>query len=539
MYSHYFKESANVKKSWLRNVTKFFILLAVSSALIISPTCAASNYAEGEALVLLKNKVGTLSVTSLSSAVVMNYIAEVAARASAEVVTTYLELSAVSGEIFVLMRSEVKSTKELIAELKKNPNVMSASPNFKMYAAVTEPYGVNSQQNVLWNMQRIRAPEAWAVTTGNNNIYVAVLDSGIDVNHADLRPNIDMNLSRNFVNPTGSSVPVEDQDYDDKSKTGHGTHIAGIIAAVGNNSNGVVGVCRNTKLIALRVMNADNWAYHSKIVAAINYIVKLLDDPGLKIAALNLSTAGWHDWTPSDAKETMLWRALRTLDQRNSIVIVVAAGNESSQIGAPATIDYPGVYKKDYYCYPASYVGIYNMIVVGAIDPSNDAESNSNWSTNSVHLVAPGDHIYSTLPAAIAPSGYGRYGGTSKAAPHVAGAVALVAAVSPDLTASEIRDVLFQSANSRINPETSGVIIINDRPVTINPQNIPTRTLSKYGLLDVGRAVALAVGAPDPTPPPTNGGGDGGGGGCNAGIGIGILILIPVLWNIRKIRKIR
>ena len=525
-----------MKKSWLRKLTKFILFLALCTP-AISLAHAANNYAEGEALVVLKNNVGTLSTASLSSAAAMNYIAEVATSASAEAVTTYSELSAACGEIYVLVRSGTKSTEELIAELKKNPNVESASPNYIMFAAATRPN--DTLWGNMWNMEMIRAPEAWDISTGNSNIYVAVLDSGIDIDHEDLRPNIDMSLSRNFVNPTGNSSAVINQDYGEKSKSGHGTHIAGTIAAVGNNRKGIVGVNWNTKLIALRVMDANNFTYHSWIIAAIEYIVELLKDSDIKIAALNLSIAGWHNWTPSAAKsESLLWRALNTLDQINRTVIVVAAGNDNSQIGAPATIDFPDVYRKGEYCYPASFTGLNNMIVVGGIHRTERAGHTSNWSVESVHLAAPGADVFSTYPVYVNSSGYGLGDGTSRSAPHVAGAAALVASASPDLTASEIRDILFKSANSSINPEAFVTIEIDGRSVTIYPQGITTKKLSKYGLLDVGKAVALAAGVPTtnptkPTSPPISGGG---GGGCNTGafcFGAGTLALV-VLWSIRK-----
>jgi len=520
-----------MKKSFSRNVIKFLLFLAVFCASTISPAHATGNYAEGEALVVLKNQIGALSAASLSSAAAMSYIAEVAASASAEALTTYPGLSAARGEIFVLMRSDIKSTKDLIAELENNPNVVSASRNYKMFAAATTPN--DTLWGNMWNMEMIRAPEAWTITTGSNNIYVAVLDSGIDVDHEDLSANIDRNLSRNFVNPTGSSVPVEDREYGDQSLSGHGTHAAGTIAAVGNNNRGVTGINWNTRLIVLRVMNADNYAYHSWIVAGIDYIVRLLENSDIKIAAANLSIAGWHGWTPSAAKEeSLLWRALHALDQLNRTVIVVAAGNDNSQIGAPAIIDYPGKYSKGQYCYPASFIGLDNMIVVGGIHRIGRAGHTSNWSSESVHLSAPGADVFSTLPG----SRYGLGDGTSRSAPHVAGAAALAAAANPDLTAREIRDILFQSANPSINPEAYNTVVIYGRSVTIDPQGIPTSRLSRYGLLDVGRAVALAAGVPNPTPGPTSPPSGGGGGGCNAGVFgyLAVALALAVLWGIRK-----
>jgi len=527
----------------------FLLFLAIFCTPAISPAHAADNYAEGEALVTIKNKIGTLSAKSLSSTEAKNYIAGVAASASAEAVTTYSELSAAGGEIFILVRSGTKSTEELIAELKKNPDVVSASPNYIMYAAEKK-----IPNDKLWrsmkNMEMIRAPEAWVVSTGSNKVYIAVLDSGIDVDHEDLKANIDGNLSRNFVNPTGGGDPVEDTDYDEKSRTGHGTHIAGTIAAVGNNGKGVVGVNWNAKLIALRVMDANNATYHSWIVPAIDYIVGLLNNnPEMKIAAANLSIAGWHQWTPEEAKTGALWKALDVLNRMNRTVIVVAAGNENSQVGAPAAIDYPNseypggfAYKKGEYCYPASFIDLGNMIVVGGIHSEGKrAGLTSNWSSERVHLSAPGANVFSTLPKTVAKSGYDLGDGTSRSAPHVAGAAALVAAVSSDLTAGQITNILLKCANSDVNPAAFGSVKIDGREQIISPQfGVKGTTLSKYGLLDVGKAVAMAAGVPDqpdePTKPSTSGGG---GGGCNAGVFgyIAVALALAVLWRIRKINR--
>ena len=515
-------------KSGPRNLIKFFLLLAILCMPRVSTALDVNNYVEGEALVVLRNNIGTLNATSLNHTAAINYIGGVAGSASAEVVTTYSELSAAGGEIFALIRSETKSTEELIAELEINPNVVSASPNYIMYAAVKEPN--DTHWDKMWNMKSIRAHEAWDISTGNSNVYVAVLDSGIDAGHEDLKDNIDRVHSRNFV--PGDSGLVDDKDYDDKSRSGHGTHIAGIAAATGNNKKGVAGVAWNAKLIVLRIMDADNMASHAWTIAGIDYLVGLLrDNPDMKVAAANLSIAGWRSLSPSDAKEEPLWIALDKLDKLNRTVIVVAAGNDYSQIGEPAIFDYSGTYEKGQYCYPASYIGLNNMIVVAGTY-HNSASITSNWSAVSVHLAAPGVGVYSTLPG----SSYGLRDGTSKAAPHVAGAAALVASANPDLTASKIREILLQSANPGINPEAPVSVEIDNEWVTINPQRISTKRLSRYGLLNVGKAVALAAGVPyHPTEPNTPK--SDGGGGCNAGIAVGVLIIVFALCNTRRFRS--
>jgi subtilisin family serine protease len=451
-----------------------------------------AKYAPGEALVMLKNRVGQLSASALSSAAAERYISGVAMNVGAKAVTTYASLSEAQDGIFVLIRSETKSTEELVAELKNNPDVASVSPNYRVRAA-KDPN--DPQYGELWGMKSIKADAAWDTTTGSDEVYVAVIDSGVYASHEDLSPNIDRTRSRNFVNPTGSSTPVNDQNYNDGD--GHGTHVAGTIAAVGNNGIGVVGINWNAKIIALRVLDDDGKGYNSWIIAAIDYLVGLLrENPSLRVPAVNLSLGGWDPETPSEAQTSALWRAFQSIDATNRSVIVVAAGNESHEVGAPApyTIARKEIIKGDY-CYPASFTGLNNLIVVGAIDKDNEALSSStggsSWSSSGVHLAAPGTNIMSTYT--FPP--YSISSGTSMAAPHVAGAAALVASHRPGLTANQLKTLLCGTANGGVNPKSPGTVW----GYTIPPQNVPDRTLSRYGLLDVSAALKTEV----PTVPVT------------------------------------
>ena len=510
-----------MKKSWLRCAAKFLMFLAVLQMVAVLPAHAGAgpNYIEGEALVVLRNGVGQLNAASLSSAAARGgFIARAAASASAEAVHIYPELSAVSGEIFILVRSRTKSTKELIAELEKNPDVVSASPNYRIYALRIPN---DPRWECLWGMRKIRAPEAWDISTGSENIYVAVIDSGIDRNHPDLAPNLARELSRNFVPPpnhtsTDTTPPFMDDNFQDGY--GHGTHVAGIIAAVGGNNIGVVGVNWNARLIALRILNDRGGGNISELVAALNYLTGLLrNNPDKKIAAVNLSLGWWSDRIPIYAE---VFAHFRALDQMNRTVIVVAAGNEASQVGVPATT----VNNRGQYNYPPSFTGLANMIVVGAIDQNDNAAPLTNWSSEAVHLAAPGVGILSTWPLGVRDdygnySGYNMNGGTSMAAPHVAGAAALVASVNPNLTARQLKDVLCRGANRSINPKAPATI----GTITVVPQGVPDTTISRYGLLDVKAAVDLVLADGG------NGGGNGGGGGgCNAA-GIGLFVFIALV----------
>jgi uncharacterized protein YjdB len=181
-------------------------------------------------------------------------------------------------------------------------------------------------------------------------------------------------------------------------------------------------------------------------------------------------------------------------------VIVVAAGNDGFEVGAPglyAIQDNDGkvVRATGSYDYPASFIGINNMIVVGSIDKNNRASYFSNWSSKFVQLLAPGNGILSTYNN----GNYEPLSGTSMAAPHVTGAIALLSSHNRSLTPEQLKSHLLQTANGDVNPTTSAV--------TINPptEGLPMARqvaadykLSMYGLLDIGKAIGTNSQQPVP-----------------------------------------
>ena len=380
----------------------------------------------GQALVLLKSDVGTLSATHLRSTAGEGYVARVAKNAGAAVETTWTALSEARGKIFTLMTSDTKTTDELVAELKADPRVIAAVPNFKVraFADPDDPYYANGS---LWGMTKIRANEVWNETTGSETIYVAVADTGIYAEHEDLVANVDTTHSRNFSNGNNPR-PATGGSFNDGD--GHGTHVSGTIGAVGNNGKGVVGVNWKVKIIALKVLDDKGEGYISWSMEALNYLVGLLKaNPDMKIAAVNFSLGGWADADPSavEAERDPYWEAFKALDELDRTVIVVAAGNEGLEVGAPAPLDDPsGLYNRGDYVYPASLTGLDNMIVVGAVDRNGNAPTFSNWSPTAVQLAAPGVEILSTAtPVGNYGGTYGQYyatlQGTSMATPHVSG----------------------------------------------------------------------------------------------------------------------
>jgi subtilisin family serine protease len=337
-------------------------------------------------------------------------------------------------------------------------------------------------------MDLINAPDAWDVTTGSKEIYVAVIDTGIQADHPDLSGNLDVTRSKNFTD-----------DPDIADGVGHGTHVSGTVGAVGNNKEGVVGVNWTTNIIALKVFDKDGRSRVSAVMEAVNEVVRLIRDENINIKAVNLSLGSYISYKP-DSYEILNspeYRAYKILDNLNKAVIVVAAGNDSFEVGAPAPVE---VRLKDgslsapkgSYVYPASYVGLNNLIVVGSVDADKSASDFSNWSSKYVHLAAPGgytayskDHgIYSTFPGGqyVDSEGGSPYSGTSMAAPHVTGAAVLLASKKGNefLSANELKSQLLITASSDVRPDSKSIY---------SEVNATDKKLSIYGLLDVGASL--------------------------------------------------
>jgi hypothetical protein len=351
------------------------------------------------------------------------------------------------------VKSDTKTTEELLADLRKNPDVLSATPNFFSYRSNTPSDALYGD---LWGMKAIRADEAWDTTTGKESVHVAVIDTGIDPEHRDLIANLDMER--------GGYVP--DVTNTIKDTNGHGTHVSGTIGAVGNNGIGVVGVNWTTKIIPLKVFYDGGGAPHSATVAALNYI-KELQTGAFRVYAINLSLGGWQDVTPEEIKATAYYKAFEALDKTNKTIIAVAAGNENHEVGVSLPFDdVKNGISAGSYCYPASFTGIGNMIVVGAVGQDRRRANFSNYSSRYVDIAAPGVGIWSTIPQ----NGYDPLSGTSMATPHVTGAVGLLAAYKPTLTAAEMKTIILDNADK----SDTG--------------------LSRYGLLDVKKMLDAALG---------------------------------------------
>jgi len=333
--------------------------------------------------------------------------------------------------------SKGTSVEEAIAYYEKDPSIEYAEPNWKRYAYQDGEPPVNDKYfQYMWGLHNtgqeiipgtgiagvpdadIDAPEAWQVFDSSEPVIVAVIDTGIQYYHPDLKDNM-------WVNP--GEIPDDGIDndgngfvddvygwdffwndntvYDVTDKESHGTHTAGTIAAVGNNEIGVVGVAwkANVKIMALKFLGPGG-GYDSDAIKAFNYAAEM----GATLTSNSWGGGGYG-------------KALREAIEASGMLAICAAGNSASDNDAVPH-------------YPSSYVSE-NIIAVAASDWNDEMASFSCWGEESVDIAAPGHWILSTYPnkADYSLSGYAWAGGTSMATPHVAGVAALLAAARPDV----------------------------------------------------------------------------------------------------------
>ncbi|MCX7674388.1 MAG: S8 family serine peptidase [Bdellovibrionaceae bacterium] len=276
-----------------------------------------------------------------------------------------------------------------------------------------------------WGIEKSQAQKAWRLSQGSERLIVAVIDTGCDLKHEDLFANYWQNSAElpNGKDDDGNGFVDDingwnfvDSNHDLSDNHGHGTHIAGIIAAMAGNGKGIVGIAPKVKIMCLKYFDPKRPSDHLKnTIAAINYAVQ----QGAHI--INYSGGGLE---PSEAEKKAIERA-----REKGILFVAAAGNERSNSDV-------------YRYYPADY-GLDNIISVTAINPQTEVLPSSNYGVQTVDLAAPGQNILSTLPG----NSYGFMTGTSQATAFVTGAVALVMAHKPELNYLEVKKYILQTGD--------------------------------------------------------------------------------------------
>lgn len=271
-----------------------------------------------------------------------------------------------------------------------------------------DPYYSSSQWG-LNGTYGINAPNAWKFTTGSSSVRVGVIDTGV-AKHTDLNANL-----------VDGYDFVADSADGSKDLNGHGTHVAGIIGAVGNNSIGVTGVNWNTSIVSLQASNDGTRVIKGDAaIKAINYAISLWGTED-QIDIINYSVSGYgYDIS------------IREVARNFPGLFVWSAGNLDVDI--------------DSFLSGCDSFDLPNIISVGAINSVGNKSDFSNYSLSgdNVSIYAPGDNILSTIPD----NKYGYKSGTSMAAPFVSGTAALLLAENPDLSASQLKNLILNSANS-------------------------------------------------------------------------------------------
>ncbi|MBR2548122.1 MAG: S8 family serine peptidase [Eubacterium sp.] len=286
--------------------------------------------------------------------------------------------------VVALVSSDSMSGSRLVRELNKRDDVIIAEKNSRIHALSVSDDAYSDYQ---WSMQsKDNAPNVeyeWKEkgVTGTEKI-VAVVDTGVDYLHPDLKANMWKNTHREIKGEHGFDFIGGDPDPMDEN--GHGTHCAGIIGAVGNNKEGISGVNQNVRIMALRILDQDGSAWLSHEIAAYNYINKALD-LGEPVVAINNSWGG--------GEESAIFEKLVDIVGEKGAVTVCAAGNEGANNDVDAL-------------YPANINSPY-LISVAATERSGELSSYSNYG-ESVDVAAPGSEILSTVPyESYNPSIYG------------------------------------------------------------------------------------------------------------------------------------
>ena len=315
------------------------------------------------------------------------------------------------------------------------------NPNYSL--TISPPAAVSSPVTVFpdvayyggsqdWSVNAINAPEAWAQGYTGQGVVVAVVDTGVQFSHPDLNSQIYINAGEiggngidddhnGYVDDTSGWDFYSNDNYADDGN-GHGTHVAGIIAAAANGF-GATGVAPGAKIMPIRVLGADGSGSTNSVAAGIRYAV----DNGADI--INLSLGG--------PLSSVIQTAIQYAQQRN-VLVVSAAGNESASLPT----------------YPARLsASLSNVISVGAYSSAGAIASFSNdvGTSAAVQVDAPGVSIYSTYLNGQ----YARLSGTSMAAPQVAGLAALALSANPSLTAAQLRTLIVAGTNQAISGSDS------------------------------------------------------------------------------------
>ena len=351
---------------------------------------AAFDYVEGEVLVTFKNGVAPETAKAALG------------RKSLGLTQKFERLSQRRQRVAGMVREKKRTTKQLIEDLKEDPTVETVEPNYLRHVSAVSTSDPDFSK--LWGLQNTgqtlngatgtsgadtNFTAAWAMARSSSaEVVVAVVDTGVDITHPDLAANIWTNTREtagNSIDDDGNGLVDDVHGYDFASGSAtmtdsgeHGTHVAGTIAATGNNGIGIIGVQHKAKVLPLKVSTDGESLSTSAVLSALDYIVDL-KERGVNIVAVNASYGGGS----SSTSERLAIEALRDA----GIVLCAAAGNEGANNDSTPS-------------YPANY-STSNIISVAAVTQANQLASFSNYGATTVDIGAPGTNIYSAMPLSM------------------------------------------------------------------------------------------------------------------------------------------
>jgi uncharacterized membrane protein len=337
------------------------------------------------------------------------------------------------------------SVSAAMAALQSTPGVVFAQPNYVRHLVQgvppDDPFWLDGS---LWGLKKIKADAAWSeFTSGDRGVVIADIDTGVHYSHPDLAPNVWRNpgeIPANGIDDDGNGyvddvhgIDTINHDSDPADDQGHGTHVAGTIAAAGNNGVGVVGITWRAKILPCKFIAASGFGTDAGAIECFDYIVAL-KNRGVNI---RVSSNSWGSARGSSPPSAAVQAAIDAAGAAG-IINIFAAGNDGTD---------NDVMPFD----PASYTSP-SIVAVASSGSSDRRSSFSNYGATSVHLAAPGENILSTYIGID----YHYSSGTSMAAPHVAGVAALLAGMNPALGVADIKSILIDSVDRL--PRWSGVV---------------------------------------------------------------------------------
>lgn len=356
-----------------------------------------------------------------------------------------------------LRRTAIQRSAKALSQFKKA--MPADNPEFP--TDLTTGTGPDADLAKQWGMSNVSALEAWKINKDASQVIVAVIDTGVDYTHEDLRPNLWMNkgeiagnnidddqngyvddiLGWDFVTNDNKPFDLSFEPLQVITKggnPGHGTHCAGNVGARGDNGIGISGVAPNVQIMSLRFISEKGSGLTSGAISSIRYAV----DNGAKVLSNSWGSEGED---PAAGEENKALRDAISYAESKGVLFVAAAGNghngkayDNDNDARPA--------------YPASYPHA-NIITVTAMDVNNRLGGFANWGKISVDIAAPGLNVYSTMVGGVysdkavdLPYISVDWDGTSMAAPHVAGAAALYWGTYPQKTWQEVKTAILKTA---------------------------------------------------------------------------------------------